>query len=131
MIWETFLHKKPREETCSGECSGNNGSTYVVELDFKLIFREVVAKIVTHPPKHAVGSRIIRVFKSVEKPSNHKTYEEIDEMLDKVTKEQAKKALIDLKDPEEQMEALMRLLELQQDDLKTRTEIASHIQVST
>ena len=89
----------------------------------------MVAKIVTHPPKHAVGSRIIRVFKSVERPSNHKTYEEIDEMLDKVTKEQTKKALIDLKDPEEQMEALMRLLELQQDDLKTRTEIASHIQV--
>ena len=102
------------------------------ELYFEwIIFREVVAKIVTHPPKHAVGSRIIRVFKSVERPSNHKTYEEIDEMLDKVTKEQTKKALIDLKDPEEQMEALMRLLELQQDDLKTRTEIASHIQVST
>ena len=91
----------------------------------------MVAKIVTHPPKHAVGSRIIRVFKSVERPSNHKTYEEIDEMLDKVTKEQVKKALIDLKDPEEQMEALMRLLELQQDDLKTRTEIATHIQVLT
>ena len=52
-------------------------------------------------------------------------------MLDKVTKEQVKKALTDLKDPEEQMEALMRLLELQQDDLKTRTEIASHIQVPT
>ena len=51
-------------------------------------------------------------------------------MLDKVTKEQVKKALTDLKDPEEQMEALMRLLELQQDDLKTRTEIASHIQVT-
>ena len=52
-------------------------------------------------------------------------------MLDKVTKEQVKKALADLKDPEEQMEALMRLLELQKDDLKTRTEIASHIQVPT
>ena len=106
-------------------------SIHAFQRDFEFIFREVVAKIVTHPPKHAVGSRIIRVFKSVEKPSNHKTYEEIEEMLDKVTKEQAKKALSDLKDPEEQMVALMRLLELKQDDLKTRTEIATHIQVPT
>ena len=46
-------------------------------------------------------------------------------------KEQVKKVLGEVKDPEEQMEALMRLLELQQDDFKTRTEIAGHIQVKT
>ena len=89
----------------------------------------MVDKIIKYPPKHAVGNRIIRVFKSVEKPTNHLSDEEIDEMLQKVTKEEVKEALTDIKDPEEAMEVLMRLLELQEDDLKTRTQIAAHIQV--
>ena len=73
---------------------------------------------------------MIRVFKSNEKPSNHLTFEEIDDMLGKVSLEDVKKELVDVSDPEEQMEILMRFLELQDSDLKTRTEIAGHIQVS-
>ena len=96
-----------------------------------IIFRDVVDKIVKFPPKHAVGNRIIRVFKSVEKPSNHLNDEEIDEMLQKVSKEEVTEALTDIKDPDEAMEILMRFLELQDDDLNTRTEIAGHIQVNT
>ena len=74
---------------------------------------------------------MIRVFKSNEKPSNHLTHDEIDDMLEKVSLEDVKKELADVSDPEEQMEILMRFLELQDSDLKTRTEIAGHIQVST
>ena len=98
--------------------------------DFKnYAFRDVVDKIIKYPPKHAVGNRIIRVFKSVEKPSNNLNEEEINEILQKVSKEEVKEALSEVKDPDEAMEVLMRLLELQEDDLKTRTEIAGHIQV--
>ena len=87
-------------------------------------------KIVKYPPKHKLGNQMIRVFKSNEKPSNHLTFEEIDDMLGKVSLEDVKKELVDVSDPEEQMEILMRFLELQDSDLKTRTEIAGHIQVS-
>ena len=43
---------------------------------------------------------------------------------------QVKDELKDIEDPEEQMEVLMRLLELKEEDSKQRTEIATHIQVN-
>ena len=74
----------------------------------------------------------LKVWRSTEKERPDLTFlseAEISKAVEKVSFKDVKLHLLEFKDPEEQMEALMKKLELTNSDIETRNGIAHHIQV--
>ena len=92
------------------------------------IFREIVDSILKNKAKHVIKNKHLKIFQSREKPEDPKRAR-VEIKAEKVSHQSVVEYLKNVSDPEEQLASLVEILELTEDDIKNRTQIAHHIQV--